>query len=281
MTTPKALAHRLAMWAVGTEGSTRTAALIRIGLAALLWSRWARDLQLFRDLTPATTVIAFVFFVSTVAMFVGLCSRSATAVAGATALTMCYGAIALGHPQWVQHNCFLLAHATMLCALTPCGRSYSLDRWLAVRRALRQQRPLPAERGNLWGLRLLACQVSLVYFWSAYDKTSLAFLSGERLEFIVLWFFFGSTYPTIEGFRPLMLLLASGTVVLEYALAIGLFLPATRRWLAVPGLLLHGVWYMLLPMHTFSATMWCLYLTYFDADAVHEVIEKLHGNERE
>jgi len=122
--------------------------------------------------------------------------------------------------------------------------------------------------------------VSLVYFWSAYDKTSLGFLGGDRLEFIVLWLFFGSTHPAIPGFHLLMTLLAVGTVALEYALAIGMLLPATRRWLAVPGLVLHGVFYVLLPMSTFTATMWCLYLAYLDADTVDDVIATLHGEGR-
>ncbi len=274
---PHDLRRRLVAWAVETEGSTRSVALIRIGLAALLWARWASDLQLFRDLTPAGVGLALVFFPATTLMLLGVWSQWTTAIAATTALTFVYAGDALSNVYWGHHNTFLLAYATFLCALTPCGRSYSFDRWWAVRRARREHRPPPAERGNLWGLRLLACQLSAIYFWSAYDKTSIAFLTGERLELIFRWLYVGSSPPAFPGFAAAMPLLAVTTVALEYALAGGMLFAATRRWLAVPGLMLHGLFYVLLPMGTFSTTMWCLYLAYFDADTVHERLDELHG----
>ena len=70
---------------------------------------------------------------------------------------------------------------------------------------------------------------------------------------------------------------AVATVALEYALAVGMLVPATRRWLVLPGIALHGVFHLLLPIGTFSPTVWCLYLAYFDADAVHERIDELSG----
>ena len=265
-------------WAVDTEGSTRTAALIRIGLAALLWARWGRDLQLFRDLTPAGLALAPIFFLATTLMFFGLWSRAATAVAALVALAFVYAGEALSSAHWSHHNAFLLAYATALCALTPCGKSYSIDRWRALRQTRRAGRPRPPERGNLWGLRLMACQLSVIYFWSAYDKTAVAFLSGERLELIFRWLYVGSApLPEMPGFHGLMLVASVTTVLLEYALAVGMFFAASRRWLVLPGMALHGLFFVLLPMRTFSLTMWCLYLAHFDADAVHARIDELSG----
>ena len=54
-------------------------------------------------------------------------------------------------------------------------------------------------------------------------------------------------------------------------------LALTRRWLVNPGLLLHAGFYVLLPIVTFSATMFVLYLAYFDADTIHSVIDRLSG----
>ena len=45
--------------------------------------------------------------------------------------------------------------------------------------------------------------------------------------------------------------------------------------MVIPGLLLHSLLYVLLPVSTYSATMALLYLAYFDADAVHGVLERL------
>ena len=58
-------------------------------------------------------------------------------------------------------------------ALTPCGGSYSADRVRALRKAERAGRAVPEERGPVWGLTLIAFQVSAVYFWGAFDKSKL------------------------------------------------------------------------------------------------------------
>ena len=105
----------------------------------------------------------------------------------------------LGREPWTHHHTYLLAVAALLIALTPCGRSYSVDRYLAVMRAGHAGLPPPAERGNLWGLRLIVVQLSVLYFFSAFDKTSYAFLSGARLEQIFLWYYAGSDYPGMPG----------------------------------------------------------------------------------
>jgi hypothetical protein len=273
-------ARDLYAWALETEGSTRSAALIRIGLAAILWANWGRDLTLLRQSTPFGVALALTFFASTTLMLIGLWARPATLVAAVVAFTLYFASEALGFRPWFHHNTYLLSFATFLCALAPCERSYSLDRWRALRRARREGRPPPPERGNLWALRLIACQLSLMYFWSAYDKSSIGFLSGERVEFMALWFYFGSTHPALPGFGHAMAAIAIGSVALEYALAAGMLCPRTRRWLTVPGMLMHAFFYLLLPIGTFTVTVWCLYLAYFDADAVHRAIDDLSGAPR-
>jgi hypothetical protein len=74
-----------------------------------------------------------------------------------------------------------------------------------------------------------------------------------------------------------MLVCAWVVLLLEYALAFGMPFEATRRWLIVPGLTLHALFYILLPVGTYSMTMWLLYLAYLNADHVHEVIDRLQG----
>jgi hypothetical protein len=74
-----------------------------------------------------------------------------------------------------------------------------------------------------------------------------------------------------------MIAASAATVALEYALAFGMLHARTRRWLVLPGLLLHAAFYIVLPVRTFSATMFVLYLAYFDPDAVHAVIDRLSG----
>ena len=216
-----AMAARFVDWAVDTQGSSRSSALIRIGLAMLFWSRWAGELLLYRDQSPIGLFLAANFFVATVLLFVGYHSRVAAVWTGLVGLAMYYYfGFQLGREPWTHHHAYLLAVAALLIALTPCGRSYSLDRYLAVMRAERTGVAPPAERGNLWGLRLIVLQLSVLYFFTAFDKSSYAFLSGARIEAIFLWYYAGSDYPA--GLAWLAMIVSVAVVALEYCLAFGL-----------------------------------------------------------
>ena len=271
-----AVAARFVDWAAYSEGSSRSSALIRIGLAMLFWSRWAGELLLYKDQSPAGLFLAVNFFLATTLLFIGYHSRIAAVWAGAVGLVMYhYFGFQLGREPWTHHHAYLLAVTALLIALTPCGRSYSLDRYLTVMRAERDGVPPPAERGNLWGLRLIVVQLSVLYFFAAFDKTSYAFLSGARIEAIFLWYYAGSDYPVGLAWPATIMSLA--VVALEYCLAFGLPFHRSRRYLLLPGLAFHAIIYLTLPVYTFSATMVLLYLAYFDADAVDKVIARLQG----
>jgi hypothetical protein len=277
-----ALVDRLAGWAVDTYGSSRSSALIRIGIAMLFWSRWAGELLLYMNQSIPGLILSLNFFVATSLLFVGYKSRLAALWTGVVGLAIYfYFGHALGREPWTHHHTYLLAITALLLTLTPCERSFSLDRYLAVARAKRSGQPPPPERGNLWGLRLIVLQLSVLYFFSAYDKTSFAFLSGARLEHIFLWFYAGSDYPNFPDLPMLAMLAAIIVVLVEYALAFGLPFRATRRYLVWIGLAFHAVLYVTLPVYTFSATMMLLYLAYFDADDVDKVIRRVQGMEIE
>lgn len=263
-------------WGVDAEGSSRSAALIRIGLALLVWTRFSEELLLFKHLSWAGLAFSASFFAWTTLMLAGLASRAASlAVAAHVFVIYFYGGYVQGNEPWTHHHVYLLGMATALLGLTPCGRSYSLDRWRELRRAERAGVAPPAERGNLLGLRLMALQLCVMYFWTAFDKTHFGFLGGERLEQYAMHFYFGSAYPAWPGFHGAMLLSSWVVVLLEYALALGLPFRRARRWLVIPGLALHALFYVLLPVSTFSLTVMLLYLAYFDADEVHAVLDRL------
>lgn len=259
------------------ETSTRGAGLLRIGLACVLWARWADELlPLRRIVHPSVSVL---FFVATTCLFVGLASRWAAALCGILEMILVHGyGIAGGHEPWTHHHTTLLAHLPLLLALTSCGRSYSVDRWLALRRAQRTGALPPEERGPSYGLRLIALQISVLYFFSSYDKLNPGWLSGERLEAIFGWFYWGSDGPDWPWLSWVALLAGTGTVALELALAVGLWLPRARPWLMPLGLALHGIFYVMLPVSTFSATVWCAYLAFLDQDRLHAFLDELQGH---
>lgn len=256
---------------LNTEGSSRTSALIRIGLAALVWARFGGELLLYKHDSPEDVVFAITVFLISTCMFVGFYSRISSFLTGFLVFFIYYGyGVAFGYEPWTHHHVYLLAIGCVLTALTPAGNSYSLDRWLLIRNGA----ALP-ERGNLLGLYLMMLQLSIMYLGSAFDKTTYAFLSGERLESIFMYFYTGSNYPDFPFYHLIMVFLAVSTVAIEYALAFGLLFQRTRKWLIVPGLLFHGILYITLPVSTFTATVWVMYLAYLNADAVHRFIDRM------
>jgi hypothetical protein len=254
------------------EGSTRAVGLLRIALALLTWHRFGGDVAPWADnLAPDRLALSVSFYLSTTLMLVGLFSRLATAWTAATLCVMYFHySVNGGETRWFEHHTYLLTAVVVLLALTPCGRSYSLDRWIALRRGT--ARP---EIGALWAVPLLALQTSAVYFWGAYDKCDSAFLHGERFEHYFMNYYWGSDFPTWAGFHPLMMAMAIGTVALEYTLSIGLFVRPLQKWLMPIGMLLHAGMYVLLPVKAFSALMWVLYLSYLKPESVHEAIDRL------
>lgn len=241
------------------EGSTRSAGLLRIALVVLLWTRWAEDMRF----VEGHVILMLAFWASTTCMLIGLWSRASAAATAIVMLVVYFWfGVHGGRTQWIHHHHYLLVSATCVCALTPCGRSLSLDR-------LRSGLP---ERGPLWALRLYTLQVAAVYLWSAVDKLSPAWLSGARLEQIGMALYFGSDPP---DWHALAVIGAWTVVALELALGLGFLSGRAPRWLLLAGVGLHALLYVCVPVATFSATMVCLYVAAIDPEAVHRVIDRL------
>lgn len=253
-------------WSLHYYGSTRSSALIRIGLVFLAWSRWASELVLFKSLNNQSLAISIIFFVASTLMLVGYKTRFSTLATGAilTILYTFYG---------IHHHTYLLAFLTFLSALTPAGKSYSVDRWLEVKQNTLNHLPNPLEHGNLFGLRLMQIQLCVLYFWAAYDKSSSIWVSGVRMEQYFVWFYSAPSFPEWAYFSLLMSVLAWTVLILEYALAFGLFIP--RFWaLLIPlGIALHIAFYVFLPVSTFSLTCILMYLAILNADDIHKATE--------
>ena len=177
-----------------------------------------------------------------------------------------YGDYAIGG-GYVHHHTYLLV-------LTAGGGSYSVDRWRAVQRAAQAEAAPPPESGPTWALSLLTLQVTMVYFWGAWDKTSLVHLSGTGMQQYAITLYFGSGAAG-WWFKPLMCALGIGSVLLEHALVIGVWFSRTRGWVLAAGAIFHAIIFMTMPVRTFSVTMWLLYLAIFPPKQVHRVIDQL------
>ena len=247
-------------------------ALLRIGLALVVWTRFGDAMMLSPRVGPAQAGVLFAFWIGTLAMLAGFHAQWAAAT---TATALIIAGPALRPHGWSHHHVHLLIAATAMIALTPCGRSYSLDRWRAVLRCEAIGIPLPPERGRLGARALIAVQLSAVYFWGAIDKCTVGWLSGDKLESQLMFHVFDSDPPDLPGWRALMLLASVATVLLEFALAIGLWNARARRWLIPAGIAFHVMIYITLPVTVFSALSCLLYLAYVDPDALHRAIDRL------
>lgn len=259
-------------------GPTHVLGLMRIGIIALEWARYARNYELFRDSRPEVMALSTAFFAFSALGFFGLVTPVAMAGnAVVMVLTYYYLGFGLDFEPYTHHHTHLLMVFAVVMALTPCGRSFSVDRWLALRRAERLGQPPPEQQGNLWALRLLALQVATIYFWGAWDKVQWPFLSGERMEHHALSMYFGSAYPSWPLFHEAMVAAAWGTVVLELYLAVALFVPRLRKGAIFMGIVFHALLYWWLPVGVFSLTMWLSYLAFVRPETVRDVLQRLVG----
>ena len=265
------LLQRFYNWGLCYRDSTRSVGLIRIGLVLLIWSEWAGDLILCRDIRLGAILLNSAFFLFTGLMCVGLWTR-VSSMGTAIIVSIMFNI----HQSFRHYHTFLLVMATLFIALTPCGRSYSLDRWLALRRALKSGLPPLSEIGNLWGLRLITVQLSMVYFWTAYEKLYWGFLSGARMELLAYNYYAGFDYASLPWFSAFCFVIANTTVILEFLLSFGLYIPKFRKYLMPAGIVLHVLFYILLPIRTFTLTMILLYLAFIPTASVHRFINNMH-----
>ena len=266
-----------AMLHVLTElpASTRSVGLLRFFWGLILWARWADELLPFRRLEWSHWILSVVFFLGTTGMVIGLFSRLSCLVAGVTTLAMVF---VLGHQMgnepWTHHHTTFLAVVTFILAFTPCGRSFSVDRWLAIGRAERLGRSWPEELGNVWAVRLIGLQLSAIYFWGAIDKARWAYLGGDRVEQPLMYLYVGSDFPG-EWFHWLAIVIAFSTVTLELTLTFGLWIRRVQVPLMAAGLAFHAGLYYFLPVTVFSIASMVAYLAYFHPDDVHRALDRM------
>ena len=266
------LLQAVSHWALGYEGSTRSSAVIRIGIVLLVWTRWAGELIFQFDTSFSGICLSLNFYLASLLMLLGYKTRLVTMwLAGVLFVMYYHYGVTTGAKPWGQHHTYLLTFLTFLSALTPAGKSYSLDRYLALRS--KRKDVATVEWGNLFGLRLMALQLSALYFWTAFDKSDLAWLSGERLQFIFTWYYFSPEYPGWPYFPALMSAMACFVLVLEYTLVFGLFIQRWQKFLIPMGIFLHLSFYVFLVVKTFSLSCILMYLAFVPAKTVHDFLE--------
>ena len=93
-----------------------------------------------------------------------------------------------------------------------------------------------------------------------------------------MWSWAGRVLEPLIASGALLPVLAVTVVVVEYFLAVAIFVRRWRAYVLPIGLALHAAFYVLLPVSTYSATMMVLYLALLDPDEVHRFIDRMLGH---
>ncbi len=272
------LARRLYEQVIVREASTRVVAVLRILVTFAFITRFVGELRWFDHPGPWWTVATLSFIGSTTLFLLGWLWPLARVWNLFTVVWMVVGVgVGANHHHWHHHHTLLLFTVMALLSFAPASSSLSVDRFLAVRKAERAGRPLPEERGPVWVQWLIALQTSAVYFWGAWDKVNVPYLSGLRLQHHMTTQLTHFDTPDATWFAVVCGVFAVLSVLLELALAIGLFF--RRLWLplAACGVFFHTFIFFTFNVSTFSATIVVLYLAYVDPDRFHDVLDRLMG----
>jgi len=278
MSTPSRLRARLVR-VLDEEGSTRGFGLLRIATVIVVTQRltysWAPH-QL--DLSPMETLMSVIFWMSAFSSFVGWRTQASVFVfASAYSIIHFYYGKVLGHGS--LGNPAQPVQVLWLLVFMPCGRSFSLDRWFALRRARREGTVPPEERGPLfmrWGLVL---HLVSLYLWAVYDKSDPEWFTGARLERI--WM---SHYGSSDDFlnyggalHGLSLVAAWASCAVELVLVIGLWFPRAYRFVIPLALAMHLAFWLILGVGPFSSMMMSVYLGVADPRGIHDFIDTMVG----
>lgn len=159
------------------------------------------------------------------------------------------GRVFLADHLHFRNHAYLVLLITGLLLLSPCGRSFSLaSLWRRGAASVREFAPLTAQR-------LIQFQISVMYFWSAVNKLSPGFRSGEVLAVAIGSGLDKGLSGAILGAllapetlahwvglasRPEnMLLGAYGTIAIEFFLAFALWWRRTRTVAILVGIAFH------------------------------------------
>jgi hypothetical protein len=258
--------ERVREWATSYPGSTRSVALMRIGLVLVGWAEFGEAVQPHK----VAPLLSLFFYVATFAALIGYRAPYAAFASGAA-----YLLILRLVPSQMLHHTYLLAVTMLLLSLTPCGGSLSLDRLRAVRAARARNEPPPAEEGNLWALRLIGVELSAVLFWSAYHKLALAFLTGDRLEQMLVYFYTGLPVMTPGWAKALLGLAGTSVVLVELSASVLLWLPKYRMKALAACFLVTTFFQVALAIRAFGFLSYVMYLAFVPPETVHRVLSQL------
>lgn len=175
-------------------------------------------------------------------------------------------------PEILNSGDLILRNLALLFALCPTGAAGSFDRWRRVGRDDFWTAPLVAP----WGLRLVQLQVSMVYLFAFWSKSGDLWRNGTavstalRLDDLQR---FGEI-DWLVGNIVIVALLTWGTLIVELALGVLLWVKRLRPFLIVVGLLLHLFIDVFLLVGFFGPALAAGLMSFLDGDSVQRRVDR-------
>lgn len=262
------------------EISSRPLGMFRIFAAMIFIYQFAGPFVTYKaDYMTGAPLTLCVFFVSAFFMMVGYKTRWSAAIFALSfaVLQLYYGIHEHTYKFYKPVQQFQVA---VILALTPCGRSLSIDRALEVRRAAKEGREPEPERMPWWMLELLILQICVVYFWAAENKSDDKWFRGERMErYYLEWYGGSDSFVYSPIVHPVAVFFAWATTILEYVLAIGLLSRRVRPYLLWGGVMLHLGILAIFSVTYFSFMMLLILLMCMPPRWIHDFISLVIADE--
>ncbi len=223
---------------LGAETSSHSLALLRIVVGLTTWHQFTSPWAAHRmDDLAGQLALAWVVLLGAWLLIAGLATRAvAASMAIAFAILHLYYGVAQGDEALARP--VLEFQLLVLVALTPSGRSLSLDRWLELRRARAQDRPPALERARWWQLELFVVVGASVVVWLGLAHTDEAWLRGEVLLRDVAYLYGSDVLAASPGISKLCRV-AAWLITITALVAGALMIPRrTRAYALWPALIL-------------------------------------------
>jgi hypothetical protein len=218
------------------------------------------------DTGTAAVVLVVLLGIGGLLLVVGLWSRAAAAV-------VFVAFVSLGNRNGFIGNSgdALMRVLSLYVLLAPVGAAFSVD---ALRRG---QSLLDFPRKPAWPLRLIQIQVSLIYLgtvwaklrghaWPDGDAVAYAFRLEDLARFPA---------PDVGASTLVTHVLTYGTLVVEAALGVLVWVPRARKWVLLAGVCLHlGIEYRL-RVGFFSWTILTTYLSFVPGETAERVLARV------
>jgi hypothetical protein len=210
--------------------------------------------------------IGYAFFLAVIVLAGLTCIGLATRF---SAFFLFLGVITLHHRDGaILHGGDTLMRVMVVyMAVSPCGRACSVDRLIGLWKGTVSHEP---PQVSLWSQRLIAFNVSLIYFtsvWFKWDgdkwRTLIATYYPERLaEFF--------RFPLPEFFRSVWMARVTtfGTLMTEFLMGTLVFFPPARKYVLLAGVMMHSYIEYSMNIPLFSFMMISSYITFFQGEEI-------------